>query len=69
MSSEPTMHAGDRLCAARALGLPFPVAAEQLERVNAKAQLLRAYDVANPEHSWRRWMTDNHDRGDEDRSE
>lgn len=63
------MHAGDRLCAARALGLPFPVPTETLDAVNAKARLLRRYDVENPRHSWLRWMTHNHDPGDEDRSE
>lgn len=69
MSGERKMHAGDRLCAARVLGVPFPAPDAILNQLNDKAQLLNLYDVANPDHSWRRWMTDNHDPGDEDRSE
>jgi hypothetical protein len=69
IGDEEVMHAGDRLCAARALGVPFPAPDVMTEQLNAKARLLRAYDVAKPEHSWLRWMTHDHDPGDEDRSE
>ena len=58
---------GDRLCACRVLGIPYPPPRDMVEQVRDVAQALLDYDRAYPAWSWRRWTLDNHDPGDEDR--
>lgn len=62
------VHAGSRLNACRALGLPYPPPVHLSLRVNVAAAQFDRYDQENPQGSWRRWMPDGHDPGDEDRT-
>lgn len=64
---EGMARAADRLLACRVLGLPYPAPDSERERVAATAAAIVTYDAHHTPYHPRRWTTDGHDPGDEDR--